>query len=146
MTKQCRGPQARPAEVCPGDGLRGSFKAKQKQKKGPPRDPAPDEFVTVYDERGRELQVKRSEWVGSVLGRAREGVERSGQLRVQIVQALRDEFPEQVAAAADGFRDRSREQDALVIAAVTRMETNDLDGADQALQRALTSTDRRASC
>jgi hypothetical protein len=32
------------------------FKAKQK-KKGPPAIRRPDEFVTVYDERGRELQV-----------------------------------------------------------------------------------------
>ena len=50
------------------------FKAKQKQKKGPPAIRRPDEFVTVYDDRGRELQVKRSEWVGNVLGPALEKV------------------------------------------------------------------------
>ncbi len=118
------------------------FKAKQnqKQKKGPPAIRRPDEFVTVYDERGRELQVKRSEWVGSVLGPALEKAWNDPeQLRVQIVQALRDEFPEQVAAAAERLIEIDHEsEDALVIAAVTRMETNDLDGADEALQRALT--------
>ena len=57
---------------------------------------------------------------------------------MQIVQALRDEFPEQVVAAADRLVEIDHESDdALVIAAAARMETNDLDGADEVLQRAL---------
>ena len=115
------------------------FKGKQKQKKGPPAIRRADEFVTVYDERGRELRIKRSDWVTSVIAPAIEKAWNDPeQLRVQIVQALRDEFPEQIVAAADRLIEIDHEsEDALVIAAVARMETNDVDGADEVLQRAI---------
>jgi pentatricopeptide repeat protein len=59
-------------------------------------------------------------------------------LRAQIVQALRDDFPAQVAAAAERLVEIEHEsEDALVIAAVTRLALEDAAGADAILQRAL---------
>jgi len=115
------------------------FKGKKKPPPGPPPIRRPDEFVTVYDERGRQLQVKRADWVGSVLAPAIEKAWADPeQLRAQIVQALRDDFPEHVLAAADRLVEIDHEsEDALVIAAAVRLQTDDVDGADQTLQRAL---------
>jgi len=99
----------------------------------------PDEFVTVYDERGRELKVKRSDWVPNVLTPALEKAWNDPQqLRAQIGQALRDEFIDQVADAAEHLVAIDHEsEDALIIAAIVRMETGDLDGADATLQRSI---------
>src|SRR6187551_2702866 len=106
-------------------GLGDWFKGKKKKKTtaGPPPIQRPNEFVTVYDERGRELQVKRADWVGSVLTPAIEKAWNDPEpLRAQIVQALRDDFPAQVAAAAERLVEIEHEsEDALVIAAVTRL-------------------------
>jgi tetratricopeptide (TPR) repeat protein len=116
------------------------FKGKAKQP--PPPKPAvirrPDELVTVYDERGRELQIKRSDWVANVLAPALEKAWNDPrELNAQIVHALRDEFVDQVADAAEHLLAIDNESlDALIIAAVVRMERGDLDGADAALQRA----------
>src|SRR6478609_7900522 len=118
------------------------FKGKKKTTKtaaAPPPIQRPDELVTVYDERGRELQVKRADWVGSVLTPALEKAWNDPEpLRAQIVQALRDDFAAQVAAAAERLVEIDNEsEDALVIAAVTRLGLEDADGADALLQRAL---------
>jgi tetratricopeptide (TPR) repeat protein len=99
----------------------------------------PDELITIYDERGRELQIKRSDWVKNVLG---PGIEKAWndpkELTAQIVQALKDEFVEQVADAADRLVELTHEtEDALVVACVVRMEMGDLDRAEKALQRSI---------
>ena len=67
---------------------------------------------------------------------------------MQIVQALRDEFPEQVAAAAERLVEIDHEsEDALVIAAVTRMETTSSTAPIRPCRSARSrSTGRRASC
>jgi pentatricopeptide repeat protein len=119
-----------------GDWFKGS---KDKKKPAPPAIRRPDEFVTVYDERGRELQIKRADWVPQVLAPAIEKAWNDpAQLRAQIVQALRDEFPEHVLAAADRLVELDHEsEDALVIAAAAWLATDNADAADRFLQRAL---------
>jgi tetratricopeptide (TPR) repeat protein len=114
------------------------FKGKQPRKPNVIR--RPDELVTVYDERGRELKIKRSDWVTNVLAPALEKAWNDPQaLNAQIVQGLRDEFVDQVADAAEHLVAIDHEsQDALIIVAVVRMEMGDLDGADAALQRSVT--------
>jgi tetratricopeptide (TPR) repeat protein len=99
----------------------------------------PDELITVYDERGRELRIKRRDWVASVLTPALEKAwNNPKELYVQIVQALRDDLVEQVAKAAEHLVEIDHESEgALVLVAVVRMETGDLDGADSALQRSI---------
>jgi tetratricopeptide (TPR) repeat protein len=116
-----------------GDWFRGKRKAAATIRR-------PDELITVYDERGRELKIKRAAWVASVLAPALEKAWNDPRaLHAQILQALRDDLVEQVAPAAERLVEIDQEsEDALVIAAVVRMETGDLDGADSALQRSLT--------
>src|SRR5262252_771785 len=119
-----------------GDWFKGKPQAYQRK---PPVIRRPDEFVTVYDERGRELKVKRSDWVPNVLAPAlQKAWNDPEQLYAQIAQALRDEFVDQVADAAEHLVEIAHEsQDALIIAAIVRMEMGDLDGADAMLQRSI---------
>lgn len=99
----------------------------------------PDELITVYDERGRELQIKRRDWVARVLPAAIEKAWNDPkELYTQIVQALRDDFAEQVADAAERLVQIDHEsEDALIVAALVRMRTGDLDAADGALQSSI---------
>src|SRR4029079_15102990 len=119
-----------------GDWFKGN---KDRKKPAPPAIRRPDEFVTVYDERGRALQVKRADWVPQVLVPAIEKAWNDpAQLRAQIVQALRDEFPEHVLAAADRLIESDYEsEDAAGIAAAAWLATDNADAADRFLQRAL---------
>ena len=114
-------------------GLGDWFKGKRKSAAAVRR---PDELITVYDERGRELQIKRRDWVANVLVPALEKAwNNPKELYAQIVQALRDDLIEQVASAAEHLVEIDHEsENALVIAALVRMEAGDLDGADSALQ------------
>jgi tetratricopeptide (TPR) repeat protein len=99
----------------------------------------PDDVITAYDERGRELRIKRSDWVKGVLGPALEQAWNDpNALSAQIVQALRDDFVEQVADAAERLVAlRPGNGEALVLSAIVRMETGDLDGAGEALRVAI---------
>jgi Tfp pilus assembly protein PilF len=97
-------------------------------------------MITVYDERGRELKIKRSDWVASVLAPAIEKAWNDPKaLSAQVVQALQDDLVEQVGQAVEHLVEIDHEsQDALVIVALVRMEMGDLDGAEDALQRSIT--------
>jgi tetratricopeptide (TPR) repeat protein len=99
----------------------------------------PEEFIVVYDERGRELKITRADWVTSVLAPALEKAWNDPkELSAQIVQALRDDFVAQVADAAERLVEVDQEsEDALVIAGVVKMEMGDLDGAERALQQSI---------
>ena len=96
----------------------------------------PDELVTAFDERGRELQIKRSDWVTGVLA---PGLEKAWAdpeaLYAAIVQALQDDFAPQVAAAAERLLEvDGRSTRACIIAGIVRSELGDLEGAEQILQ------------
>ena len=121
-------------------GVSDWFKRKRApEAKGPPAIPRPDEFITVYDERGRELKVKRADWVSNVLMPAIENAWNDPkELSSQIVQALQDDFVEQVAEAAERLVELDREsENALVLVAVVRMEKEDFAGATRALERSI---------
>ncbi len=99
----------------------------------------PDELITVYDERGRELKIKRRDWVQSVLGPQIEKVWNDPEgLYTQIVQGLRDDLVEQVASAAEHLVELDAESErALILAGIVRMEGGDLAGAERALTRSI---------
>lgn len=99
----------------------------------------PDETLTAYDARGREVRIKRADWVTGVLA---PGLEKAWnepkELATQIIQALRDDFVAQVVPAAERLLVIDHEsENALVLVAIVRMETGDLDGADRALRRSI---------
>jgi tetratricopeptide (TPR) repeat protein len=119
-----------------GDWLKG-------KRGGTPQGPAPvrrpDELITVFDGRGRELKIKRADWVSGVLGpNLEKHRDNADALYAAIVQALDDDFVEQVQEAArrlvevDGESERS-----LVVGAIVKMKLGDLDGARSDLQRSL---------
>jgi tetratricopeptide (TPR) repeat protein len=99
----------------------------------------PDDVITVYDERGRELQVKRADWVINVLlPNVQQAWDDPRALAKQIVQAIHDDFIPQVAEAADRLVVIDGEsEDALVFLAIVRMDDGDLDGAERVLSRSL---------
>jgi tetratricopeptide (TPR) repeat protein len=115
-----------------GDWLKG-------KRKTPATVLRPDDLIKVYDERGREATIKRVDWVTGVLGPEIEKAWNDPKaLRAQIVLALRDDLIPQVAAAAEHLVEIDHEsEDALVIAAVVRMKTGDLDRAESTLQRSI---------
>jgi hypothetical protein len=128
-------------------GVSDWFKRKRApEAKGPPAIPRPDEFITVYDERGRELKVKRADWVSNVLMPAIENAWNDPkELSSQIVQALQDDLVEQVAEAAERLVELDREsENALVLVAVVRMEKGDLKRAISTERRGR-SSDRSRS-
>jgi tetratricopeptide (TPR) repeat protein len=120
-------------------GKRAATETRAAAENSPPAITRPDEFITAYDERGRELKVKRADWVASVLMPAIEKAWNDPkQLSAQIVQALRDDFVAQVAAAAERLVELERESaGSLVLASIVRMNRGDLDGAERALARAV---------
>jgi tetratricopeptide (TPR) repeat protein len=96
----------------------------------------PDELVPAFDERGREVQIKRRDWVTGVLA---PGLEKAWNdpeaLYAAIVQALHDDFAPQVAAAAERLLEvDGRSTRACIIAGIVRSELGDLAGAEQILQ------------
>ncbi|MGB8298948.1 MAG: hypothetical protein WCG85_26255 [Polyangia bacterium] len=112
----------------------------KRTQKSAPTVQQPGELITVYDERGRELKIKRADWAASVLAPAiKKAWNDPKLLSDQIVQALRDKMVnQQVLDAAERLVEIDHEsQDALVIAAVVRMETDDLVGAEKALQNSI---------
>jgi len=116
-----------------GDWLKG------KRGAGPPAGAAvrrPDELIAAFDERGRQVQIKRSDWATGVLG---PGLEKAWNdadaLYSGIVQALQDDFAPQVAGAAERLVEvDQRSERSCVIAGIVRMELGDLAGAERALQ------------
>jgi tetratricopeptide (TPR) repeat protein len=96
----------------------------------------PDELITAFDERGREIQIKRSDWVTGVLGPSLEKAWNDADaLYSGIVQALQDDFAAQVAGAAERLIEVDRQSErSCVIAGIVRMELGDLAGAERALQ------------
>jgi tetratricopeptide (TPR) repeat protein len=96
----------------------------------------PDELIAAFDERGRQVQIKRSDWVTGVLG---PGLEKAWNdadaLYARIVQALQDDFAPQVAGAAERLVEVDRRSErSCVIAGIVRMELGDLAGAERAFQ------------
>jgi len=96
-------------------------------------------LITVYDERGRELQIKREDWLRSAfLPALQQAWDDADALYGHIITGLRDNAAEHLLKAAarlvelDGQSERS-----LVIQAIVLMDTKDLRGAEQKL---------RASC
>jgi tetratricopeptide (TPR) repeat protein len=99
----------------------------------------PDELITVYDERGRELHIRRATWVESVLS---PGLQKAWndpkQLAAQIAQALHDDFAEQIQHAAERLLVLDHEsENALILAAVTHLECGDLDLAEEIIERSI---------
>jgi len=99
----------------------------------------PDELITVYDERGRELHIRRATWVESVLSPGlRKAWNDPKQLAEQIVQALHDNFAEQVKQATERLLALDHEsENALILAAIVRMECGALDLAEETIERSL---------
>lgn len=99
----------------------------------------PDELITVYDERGRAMHIRRAAWVDNVLSPAlQKAWNDAQQLAGQIAQALHDDFVEHVRHAAERLVTLDNESEgALVLAAIVRMECGDLDGAREALDRSV---------
>jgi tetratricopeptide (TPR) repeat protein len=99
----------------------------------------PDELITVYDERGRELHIRRAAWAESVLlPGLRKAWDDAKQLAGQITQALHDDFAEQVQQAAERLLTLDHESErALILAAIVRMECGALDQAEEALDRSI---------
>ena len=96
----------------------------------------PDELITVFDERGRELHIRRAAWVESVLS---PGLQKAWddpkQLAGQIAQALHDDFAEQVQQAAEHLLALDHESESvLILAAIVRMECGAFDLAEEAIE------------
>jgi len=96
----------------------------------------PDELVSAYDERGREVQLRRRDWVASVLVPNLENAWNDADaLYSGIVRGLQDDFATQVADAAERLIEiDGRSTRSCVIAGIVRMEAGDLAGAEQALR------------
>jgi tetratricopeptide (TPR) repeat protein len=110
------------------------FKAGSKQQ-AKPAVVRPEEWITVFDERGRERRVKRQDWFESVL---RPAIDKASAdpnaLYDLVVQALRDDFIAQVAPAAEHLvRLDAESERSLIIAGIVRMKGGDLAGAERAL-------------
>src|SRR5258706_15681450 len=91
----------------------------------------PDDTITVFDERGRELKVRREDWAQSVLvpelDKARNSPDR---LCGVIVGALNDDFAEHVVDAAEQLAriDPDHERSAVILG-IVRLKVGDLRGA-----------------
>ena len=99
----------------------------------------PDELITVYDERGRELHIRRATWVESVLSPGlRKAWDDPKGLAEQIVQALHDDFAEQVKQATERLLVLDHEsENALILAAIVRTECGALDLAEETIERSI---------
>jgi tetratricopeptide (TPR) repeat protein len=99
----------------------------------------PDELITFYDERGRELHIRRAAWVESVLSPGlRKAWDDPKRLAEQIAQALHDDFAEQVQQATERLLALDPEsEDALLLAAIARMECGALDLAEEIIERSV---------
>jgi tetratricopeptide (TPR) repeat protein len=140
VSTRVRLPPASRIDDSPGMGFADWWKGKGKTtQRKTPEIRRPDDFVTAWDERGRELKIRRRDWVTSVLQpRIEEAWNDAEALSSTIVQALRDDLVEQVAAAAERLvAIDARSERALVLVAIVRMETGDLDGAEQALKTSI---------
>jgi tetratricopeptide (TPR) repeat protein len=115
---------------------------KRKGAKPGPRPPGirrPDELITAFDDRGRELKIRRSDWADSILLPNLEKVWSDPEaLAAAITQALEDDFPELVAAAAARLVDLEDESErSLIVAAVVSLELDDLAAAERSLRRSV---------
>jgi tetratricopeptide (TPR) repeat protein len=92
--------------------------------------------ITVYDERGRELQISRQDWLRSVFLPALErDWNDADALYGRIIGGLRDDLSEHLLPAAERLveLDAGSER-SLVVQAIVLMDAKDLGGAEQKLR------------
>lgn len=99
----------------------------------------PQELVTAFDDRGREIQMKRSDWVTGVLApNLQQAWNDADALYSAILHALQDDFAPQVGDAAERLLEvDGQSRRACVIAGIVRSERGDVAGAEQILQHSL---------